>query len=79
VIRLSVDFEHASRLWWESGGQELWEGIADALDGHAVVLDDTVAESWLEQARQIPGWDSGHEYAPHPIASRPVGEDDPDA
>ena len=43
MTRLSVDFEHASRTWWESGGQELWDGITEGFDGSSVVLDDDLA------------------------------------
>ncbi len=76
MVRLSVDFEHPSRTWWESGGQELWDGIAEDLDGSSVVLDDSVAESWLAEARKIPGWDGGPDYAPHPIVVRAVADDE---
>ena len=75
MIKLSVDFEHPSREWWESGGQELWDGVTG--DGESsAVLDDDVAESWLREARKIPGWDGGPDYAPHPIAASAVAEDD---
>ena len=74
--RLSVDFEHPSRTWWEHGGQELWDGITEDFDGSSVVLDEALVESWLEEARKIPGWDGGPEYAPHPIVVRPVEEDE---
>jgi hypothetical protein len=75
MVKLSVDFEHASRTWWESGGRELWEGITG--DGESgVVLDDDLAESWLREARKVPGWDDGPDYAPHPIAVSPVAPDD---
>ena len=75
-VRLSVDYEHASRAWWDAGGQALWESITEGFDGSSVVLDAHMAESWLAEARRIPGWDAGHEYAPHPIAVRPVDEDE---
>jgi len=75
MIRLAVDFEHPSRVWWEQGGQALWDAINE--DGEAsVILDETVAKSWLEQARAIPGWDDGPEYAPHPITSQDVDPDE---
>lgn len=74
--RLSIDFEFASRTWWESGGQELWDAITEAFDPHAVVLDDALAESWLADAQKIPGWDAGPEYAPHPVNAVALAEDD---
>jgi hypothetical protein len=79
MTKLSVDFEHPSRTWWESGGQELWEGIIEELGASSVVLDDDIAQSWLAQAANVPGWDAGPEFAPHPIAARALADDDPDA
>lgn len=78
MVRLSVDFEHPSRTWWENGGQELWDGITEGFDGSSVVLDEGLAESWLAAARKLPGWDGGPEYAPHPIVVRTLEEDDPE-
>jgi hypothetical protein len=76
VIRLSVDFEHPSRTWWENGGQELWDGVVGGFEESKVVLDDDLAASWLARARAIPGWNDGPEYARHPIAATPVAEDE---
>ena len=76
MVRLSIDFEFPSQTWWERGGRELWEGIAEGFDGSSLVLDEALAESWLSQARGIPGWDEGRDYAPHPIAVSPVDEDE---
>lgn len=78
MVRLSVDFEHDSRQWWDSGGTELWEAITGGDGANAVVLDDSLAESWIAQARTVAGWDAGHEFAPHPIAMQAVADDDPD-
>ncbi len=78
MVRLSVDFEHPSRTWWESGGQELWDGITEGFDGSSVVLDEALAESWLAEARKLPGWDDGPDYAPHPVGVRPLAEDEVD-
>lgn len=75
LTRLAVDFEHAGRRWWETGGRELWEAITEGFGENAVVLDAQVAESWLVEARQIQGWDEGPEHAPHPIAASPVEGD----
>ena len=76
MVRLSIDFEFSSRTWWEAGGRELWDGIGEGFDGSSVVLDEPLAASWLEQARALPGWDDGAEYAPHPIHLSPVDEDE---
>ncbi len=76
LLRLAIDFEHPSRRWWESGGQELWEGAVEDFDTHEVVLEASLAESWLEAAAAIPGWDDGPEYAPHPVQAKPVDEDE---
>jgi hypothetical protein len=74
MVRLSVDFENTSRTWWERGGQELWDGITEGFDGNSVVLDDSLAKSWLETASALPGWNDGPEYAPNPITVTEVGE-----
>ncbi len=76
VVRLAVDFEHASRTWWDNGGEELWQGISEGFDGSSVVVDDDLAASWLAAAREIAGWSDGPDYAPHPITCRPVEEDE---
>ena len=76
MIQLSVDFEHSSRTWWEQGGQQLWDGISAGFDESAVVLDEDLAESWLAEARKIPGWDDGPEHAPHPVAAYPIEADE---
>jgi hypothetical protein len=76
MVRLSVDFEFDSRTWWEGGGQELWEGITGGFDSNSVVVDEALAESWIAEAEKIPGWDDGHEFAPHPIVLVSVDEDD---
>jgi hypothetical protein len=76
MIRLAIDFEHASRIWWDQGGQELWDGISAGFDDSVVVLDSDLAESWLAEARKIPGWDDGPEHAPHPISASPIEEDE---
>jgi len=67
MVRLGIDFENPAREWWASGGTELWESIAEAADASAIVVDESIAKSWLEQAATLPGWDEGPEYAPHPI------------
>jgi hypothetical protein len=79
MIKLSVDFEHPSQEWWEAGGRELWNGITSGFDETSVVVDDAVAESWLAEARRVPGWSAGPEFAPNPIAAQPIADDDPDA
>ena len=78
MVRLAVDFEHSSRTWWESGGQDLWDGITEGFDGSQVVVDDDLAESWLGAARTIEGWNDGPEYAPHPITRSTLAEDEPE-
>jgi hypothetical protein len=74
MVRLSVDFENTSKIWWEQGGQDLWDGITEGFDGSSVVVDESLAESWLEAARKIPGWDDGPGYAPNPITVTGVDE-----
>ncbi|MFQ5696785.1 MAG: hypothetical protein ACE5IL_00685 [Myxococcota bacterium] len=76
LVRLAVDFEHASRRWWDSGGRELWEGAAEGFDVSSVLLERSVAESWITAAARIPGWDEGPAHAPHPVVLKPVDEDE---
>jgi hypothetical protein len=76
LVRLAIDYENPARRWWEEGGRELWEGIAEREDAPHVVVEESLARSWLAQAQRLPGWDEGPEYAPHPIAIRPVEEDE---
>ncbi|TFG95536.1 MAG: hypothetical protein E4H11_04885 [Myxococcales bacterium] len=76
MLRLSIDFECPAPIWWEKGGQELWDSITEAFDGSSVVVDDALAESWLARAREIQGWNGGPDYAPHPIALSTVADDD---
>jgi len=79
VVQLVIDFEFPSRAWWERGGQQLWEGIAESPDAAKVVVDEDLAASWLAQAARIDGWDAGPEYAPHPVRAVNLADDDPDA
>ena len=74
--RLAIDYEFSSRLWWESGGQDLWDAVTGGLEGGGVVIDDDLAASWLDQARAIPGWNDGADYAPHPVRASTVGDDE---
>jgi len=76
LVRLAIDYEHESRRWWENGGQDLWDAILEAPGGNDVILDASLADSWLAQARAIEGWDDGPEYAPHPVGSQPVDADE---
>jgi hypothetical protein len=79
MLRLSVDFENPARTWWDEGGRDLWEGITEGFDNNSVVLEESLAESWLDTARKLPGWDDGPEYAPHPITVSTVDEFEFDA
>lgn len=77
VVRLAIDFENAAKTWWESGGRELWESIADGVDNPSVVVDRVLAESWIAQASQVPGWEGeGTEYSPHPITVKRLEADE---
>lgn len=79
MVKLQIDFEHSARTWWEAGGQDLWDGIIEEAGASSVVVDEDLAASWLAQASALPGWSDGPEFAPHPIASRALAEDDPEA
>ena len=79
MTRLSIDYEHSDRTWWDAGGRDLWESLLDEPDAGSVILDDTVAVSWLGAAAELPGWEgTGHEYAPHPIRSSEFDPEDLD-
>jgi len=76
MIKLAIEFENPAKLWWKSGGRELWDSIAYGFDGNEVLVDDDVARSWIARAATIPGWDGGPSYAPHPVFVKPVTEDE---
>jgi hypothetical protein len=76
LVRLSIDFENTTKEWWEAGGRELWESLLDEPDAASVVLDESLAGSWLEQAATIPGWDDGPDFAPHPVRPGDVADDE---
>ncbi len=78
MVKLAIDFEFPSRIWWENGGQEMWDAVCEGFDGSGVLLDASLANSWLAQAGEIEGWDEGTEYSPHPVRLDSVNEDDPD-
>jgi hypothetical protein len=78
MIKLQIDFENTSRIWWDAGGQDLWDGIIEEAGASSVVVDEDIAASWLAQAGAIEGWNGGPEFAPHPIAARSLAEDDPE-
>lgn len=76
LVRLAVDFENPARSWWDNGGQDLWDGIAEAFDGSNVVLEASLATSWLARAELISGWHGGPDYAPHPVRLQQVEDDE---
>ena len=76
MVKLAIEFENPAPEWWENGGRDLWEALAEAFDGNTILVDESVADSWLAQAAQIPGWHGGPEYAPHPVYVKPVDEDE---
>lgn len=75
-VKLAVDFENPAADWWNGGGSELWESIAEAADAASVIVEGSIADSWLAEAARIEGWSGGPEYAPHPIARRDVDPDE---
>ncbi|MEE2665772.1 MAG: hypothetical protein VX681_16785 [Myxococcota bacterium] len=76
MIRLSIDFECSAEEWWENGGRDLWESLAEGFDNNDVLLDEPIAQSVMAQAAQLPGWESGHDHAPHPLRLEDVDEDE---
>ena len=59
MIRLAVDFENPCPEWWASGGQELWDALVEAFDGNHVVVEESLADSWIREASKLPGWEGG--------------------
>ena len=76
LVRLAIDFENPATAWWEGGGRELWESIVEGFDNNDVVLDESLARSWLAEAERLPGWADGPEYAPHPVILKQINEDE---
>ena len=75
-VRLAIDFENPAREWWDNGGRDLWEGLIEAFDNNDVVVEESIAKSWLAEAEKISGWSDGPDYAPHPVLLKPVDEDE---
>ena len=76
MVKLVVDFENTSKTWWEEGGRDLWEGMLEGFDNHSVLLEESIAESWLVEAAKLPGWHGGPDHSPHPIRMDAVDEDE---
>ena len=76
MVRLTVDFEDTSETWWDAGGRDLWEGMLEGFDNHSVLLEQSIAESWLAEAAKLTGWEGGPEHSPHPIRIVEVDEDE---
>jgi hypothetical protein len=76
MVRLSIDFENPASEWWEGGGRDLWESIVEGFDNNDALIDRALAESWLVQAAQVPGWDGGPDYSPNPIRMVEIDEDE---
>ena len=52
MVRLAIDFENPAPEWWEAGGRDLWESVVEGFDNNAVLVERSIAVSWLEQAAQ---------------------------
>lgn len=76
MVRLAIDFENPAPEWWESGGRDLWEALIEGFDNNDVVVDRSLADSWLSQAASIPGWVGGPDFSPHPICEKGIDEDE---
>ena len=76
MVRLAIDFENPATEWWENGGRELWEAVGEGFETNAALVERAIAESWIVQASQLPGWSSGPEHSPHPVRMEPVDEDE---
>lgn len=76
MVRLAIDFENPATEWWENGGRELWEAVGEGFETNAALVERFIAESWIVQASQLPGWSSGPEHSPHPVRMVEVDEDE---
>jgi nuclear transport factor 2 (NTF2) superfamily protein len=76
MVRLAIDFENPATEWWENGGRELWEAVGEGFETNAALVERAIAESWIVQASQLPGWSSGSEHSPHPVRMVEVDEDE---
>jgi hypothetical protein len=76
MVKLAIEFENPAVSWWEGGGRDLWEALTEAFDNSDVIVQESIATSWLLQAASIPGWEGGPEYAPHPICQKSIDEDE---
>ena len=76
MIKIAIDFECPAPEWWEAGGRELWQSLAEGFDNNSILLDESIADSVMAQAATLPGWESGHEHAPHPLRLEEVDEDE---
>jgi hypothetical protein len=76
MIKLAIDFENPGKEWWENGGRELWDAVGEGFETNATLVEQTIAESWIAQASQIPGWNGGPEHSPHPVRVDGIDEDE---
>jgi hypothetical protein len=76
MVRLAIDFENPGTEWWEAGGSDLWEALSEGFGENAVVVDSSIADSWLLQAATLPGWTGGPEFSPHPICLKELHHDE---
>jgi hypothetical protein len=75
LVKLAIDFENPARLWWQSGGRELWESLLESFDNSSVVVEESTARSCWPRPSDS-GWKDGPEYAPSPILLKPIDEDE---
>jgi hypothetical protein len=50
--------------------------VVEGFDNNSALLDRSLAESWLAQAAQVPGWEGGPEHSPHPVRIDEIDEDE---
>ena len=76
MVRLAIDFENPGTEWWEGGGRDLWEALSEGFGENAVVVESSIADSWLAQAATLPGWKGGPEFSPHPVCLKESHDDE---
>ena len=76
MVKLAIDFENTNRAWWDDGGRDLWESMLEGFDNNSVLLERSIAESWIAEAAKLPGWEGGPDHSPHPVRIVDVDEDE---
>lgn len=72
MMTIRIDEEYSSEEWWNEARNSTRVAailIAPLLDGRQSEINLTTTEGKMvwKWASKMPGWESGLEYAPHPL------------